>query len=99
MRTAYGRGLALVGQDVVRRELLRKRKAKPEQLAILEARPPRQDHAEELLDRLPHLTANLADAPEELEHKLVRDLPLGGPLRRPREHHPDPGHDGQRHDQ
>ncbi|MBP2705892.1 hypothetical protein JOL79_18965 [Microbispora sp. RL4-1S] len=44
--------------------------AKREQLAILEAQPPRQDHAEESLDRLPLLTADLADAPEELQREL-----------------------------
>ncbi|MFB9629377.1 hypothetical protein [Nonomuraea helvata] len=51
-------------------ELEAERVAKLNRLAELEANPPEQEHAEDLLDRLPILTGKLANAPEELQREL-----------------------------
>ncbi|GAA3219840.1 hypothetical protein GCM10020216_030360 [Nonomuraea helvata] len=51
-------------------ELQSDRRAKADRLAELEASPPEHEHAEDLLDRLPILTGNLANAPEKLQREL-----------------------------
>jgi len=46
------------------------RRNKTNELAALEANPPRNDHQIKLIDRLPHLQTRLSEAPERLQREL-----------------------------
>ncbi|MEV6157925.1 recombinase family protein [Nonomuraea sp. NPDC052129] len=57
-------------------ELQSDHRARSDRLAELDANPPEPDHAEDLIDRLPILTGNLAHAPEELQRELFEVFKL-----------------------